>query len=349
MVLSAIGEALLALSSDRLPRRWFVCGGLAVLAAALSLCSVAREAWTLSLGLALAGTASGAACSAAQAELVVRAGPDRALTRWTTFAAAGDVLAPLAVALALAHGESYRTVLAGVAVVLGVQALVAWRSLRAVPATTPAASPESAGADDEDAERPPTRELVHGARNPRLWLWLAAASLCTLLDELAAALAALHLRADLGSTEAAAAASLTVFSLGALAGAALTDALVARFSWRTLLGISGVAAALAIGGFLVSSSAITATIALGVLGAAVAPHYPLTKARAYEAAPGRPGLVNALAQVFVVVDVGAPLLLGWIADARGLSVAFACLLLQPVALAALALIARERPRDPASG
>ena len=85
-----------------------------------------------------------------------------------------------------------------------------------------------------------------------------------------------------------------------------------------------------------SSSALVVGTALIVLGAAAALHYPLSKARAYAAAPESPGLVNAMAQVFVIIDIAAPLAVGALADARGLSVALASLILQPLVVGILA-------------
>jgi hypothetical protein len=85
-----------------------------------------------------------------------------------------------------------------------------------------------------------------------------------------------------------------------------------------------------------------------VVGVTSAPHHPLSMARAYEELPDHPGTVQAMGQLFVVVDVGAPLLLGAIADRFGLGVAIGCLVVQPVVVAVLAarLGHRARPQVP---
>src|SRR6185295_4129309 len=118
------------LLSDRVERRRLLAGGLGVLSASLALCALSEHGWSLSLGLALAGAASGVACGAAQAEIVT-ARPEhaeRALNRWAAFAAAGDVLAPLLVAAVAYGGGSHRVALALIAAVTGVHACSAWRT-----------------------------------------------------------------------------------------------------------------------------------------------------------------------------------------------------------------------------
>ena len=83
---------------------------------------------------------------------------------------------------------------------------------------------------------------------------------------------------------------------------------------------------------------------LALLGASAAPHFALIQAAAYEAVPGRPGLVNAAAQVFFAVEIALPLLAGLVAARYGLDVALACLALQPasVLVAAVTLLDRKR-------
>jgi fucose permease len=154
---------------------------------------------------------------------------------------------------------------------------------------------------------------------------LFAAAMCTLLDEIAVALVALRMTRDLGANEALTAASLTAFSLGSLAGAVATDRMVTRTSVRAVLGVSALASAASLALVIAARSPLQAVAALFVLGASAAPHYPLLKAAAYDAVPGRPGLVNAAAQVFVVLDVSLPLALGMVAAQSGLGAALACL------------------------
>ncbi|HEU4532763.1 MAG TPA: MFS transporter, partial [Polyangiaceae bacterium] len=291
--------------------------------------------------LAIAGAASGAACGAAQAELIAehKGAADKAMSRWTLFAAAGDVVTPLAVAATLAAGVSYRGALVAIALAIALQgAAVARRG---------GAGGEAAGEEDEPSA--PLREaLARGRNHGRLWAWLLGAAFCTLLDEIVAALASLRLRADLGASEAWAAACIAAFSAGSVAGAFATDRYVERVAPRAILLGSAAACAASLALVLLAPSPALAAIALVPLGASAAPHYALAKARAYEAVPDRPGLVNAAAQAFVVLDLGAPLALGLVADRWGLRAAIACLLAQPIVIFALTLLL-ERRREGATG
>ena len=107
---------------------------------------------------------------------------------------------------------------------------------------------------------------------------------------------------------------------------------------------SALAALVALGVFATTRSPVLAASALFVIGVAAAPHYPLAQAAAYELVPGRPGLVNALAQLFVVVDLVVPLAVGAVAERFGLGAAILTLALQPVVIVAAALTLVRRPR-----
>jgi FSR family fosmidomycin resistance protein-like MFS transporter len=322
MLLGSLIEAPIAAASDRLSRRHLLAGSLAALVLALCLCAAAQSPWLLSIALGIAGGASGVACTLAEAEIVAQARGqvERAMSRWTAAGAVGDLLAPLVVWCALHVGGSYKTALIAVASLLGLQA---WLVLS-----------QPAGALAEAAvplAQPPLLEsLQRTARTPRLWLLLAVAALCTLLDEVLVALAALHLH-ERGFSEAEAASSMSALALGGLAGALLCDRLLVTRSAHVLLLLSALASLVALGAFITASQPWWQLLALAALGAAAVPQWALVQAAAYQAAPGLPGLVNALAQVFVFVEVLAPLAVGLLAAHYGTAVALACLALQPLA------------------
>jgi MFS family permease len=332
-VLSSGIDAALALLSDRVARRGFVAAALGALSASLVLSALAQGPWLLSGGLALAGAASGAACGGAQAELLSLhpGSPDRAMTRWTLFASVGDVIAPLFVSALLASGFSYRTAFVAIAVLIGVQAVIIARS--------PISKGEGTD-DDEAATIDCADDRRRWLREPWLWAWLFGAAICSLLDELVAAMAALRIR-HLGASEAVATACITAFSVGSVLGALATDFVLSHLPPRRVLVVS---ALVSIAMLLVVAWAPAPLLLIGamiLLGVAAEPHYPLAKARAYETLPRSPGLVNAVAQVFIVIDIVAPLAVGAVADQHGLQAALACLLVQPVVILTLA-VARGR-------
>ncbi len=337
MLAASLIEMPIALGSDRLPRRWLLAGGLGGLAVSLGLAAIAPSAWLLAAALSLAGAASGVACGAAQAELVTRhpGGVHSAMHRWIAYSAAGDALTPLFVAVAYWAGGTHRSALLVVAVILGLQAIA---TFFAAPPTETAAMLD----DDDEPVMPLRAALASAARKPRLWLFLFAASACTLLDEVVVALAALRLHDDLGWSEGLVAMALCGCSTGGVVGALVSDRLLRHTTPRVLMIGSALGSITFLGAFIAAQSAPGAALALFCLGMTAALHYPLVKAAAFELAPGQPGLVNALAQTFVVVEVVLPLSIGVIASAFGLSLALAALALEPLVLIAVALTWRQR-------
>jgi fucose permease len=188
--------------------------------------------------------------------------------------------------------------------------------------------------------------LRDGAQNRRLWLWLFGAALCTLLDEIVVALTTLHLSRDLRVPQAHAAGYAAALSLGGVIGAFIAERALARMSsTRVLVSCAGVCT-LGLGVLLALDSVRWMLPVLLVVGMSAAPQYALLQARAFAAVPGRPGVVNALSEVFVVLDILAPVALGVIADRFGLELALDCLLMQPLCVLGLVLLCREHPRRP---
>lgn len=360
MLGSSVLEAALALVADRYPRRRVTGLGLVAMSLALVLCALATAGAGLALGLALAGAASGVACAAAQGELVTAnpAGGARAMTRWVLFGSIGDVLTPVLVALMLTAGGSYRSAFIAAAAVAFVQgaSLIGGGVKRAEAdgtdaaraAATPAAAADAGAgaADEEGLERedadavPLVVALREGVRNGPLWRWLVAAGLCTFLDEIVVAFAALYAERDLGASSAVAVACVTGVSAGAVLGASITDRLLGTVAPDRVLMGSTWATLLTLGAVVLAPSPAWLALALVGLGASAAPQYALAKAKAYAASPGRPGVVNALAQAFVVIDIAGPLTLGVLADRFGVAVALGCLAVQPLGMLALLLRAR---------
>jgi len=336
LVAAAAIEAGIALLSDVWGRARLVVLGEGVLAASLFFTASARTPEGLALGLALAGAASGVSCGAAQALLVASSagGADRAMVRWSLYSAVGDVVAPVITGAAISLGHSYRGALEAVAAAASLQCAVsAWLLVGGQPVRQPATDSEGPG-------EPLGVALARAIRLPRLWAWLFAAASCTLLDELVIALAALRLERAENTGAAVATAAAVAFSVGAVVGSAVTDRIVERISAPRVLATSAALCALSLAAFLTTASASASCAALLVVGVTCAPHHPLAMARAYGELPENPGTVQAVGQIFVAVDVVAPLALGVVADRFGLDVAIGCLLVQPAVILIACLLLR---------
>ncbi len=312
--------------------------------AALLVEAAARGPLGLALGVTLYGPCAGLALGLAEG-LLVDAAPDRVertMARLTLLGAAGDIAAPLCLALG-AVASSTSAALVGVAALHVVAALPLWRAARrarGAHAAEPGDAGDGAGAAAADAAGggpAGLRGLVREALGNRAMLaWLVVTALCVLLDEPLTALAGLFSVERFGSATLV----LAALSTGAAAGAVVVERLLGRF---TAAAVIVAASALGAGGVLglVACARVEAAAAWAfATGLGAAALYPLSKAQAYRCAPGRAALVNAAGQAFNVVDVAAPVLLALVADRFGVPAALACLLAQPVACTAMALVSR---------
>jgi MFS family permease len=148
----------------------------------------------------------------------------------------------------------------------------------------------------------------------------------------------LRLTREQGVGEALAAAAAVAFAAGSVLGSAVTDRLVARYGRRRVLIASAALCATALIANSEMEAAIASCLALFVVGLLAAPHHALAQASAYEELPGNPGTVQAVAQLFVLVDILAPLAFGFIADRCGLREAILCLILQPLVVGSCAML-----------
>jgi predicted MFS family arabinose efflux permease len=317
-------EPALFLLADRHPRRPFVVGGLAAMAAAAGLAAVAPSAYVLAAALSISAVASGVGVALSQATLA-DAHPhdrDRMMTRWAMLGWAGGLAAPAILAGLAAVGLGWRTafVIAGV--------------VTAALAIALARAPFPAAGDDagDEPREPLLAALGAAVRNRRLVLWLAGCWLCNLLDDILVVFATIHLRDDLGAGVLARSAALAGFIVGGAIGLAVTDRLLRTMPPVRVLAGSAAACTVAYAGWLIAGSVWGATIALAVVGLAAAPLYPIAIAQAYAAAPGRSGAVNAAGHLFTPLGLALPWLLGWLADTAGPVAALAVLAAQPIGL-----------------
>jgi MFS family permease len=323
-------EAPVFVLAERWPRKPLVVCGLALLGASLVAAGLAPGAVALAAALALASPASGIGVNAAQATLV-DAQPEqreRVLARWAIAGALGDLAAPALFAglAALSLGWREAFVVTGLVVFAYALALLPFRF------------PSGGGGEvDEETEEVPLREALRGAlRNRPLLGWLVGVSLCGMLDEVLVAFAALHLEAGLGASLAERGLALGGLSAGGLVGLVVSERLLRRLDPLRLLRWSSALCSVCFAAWLCAASVAASGALLALVGCFASPLYPIAKAQAYRALPGRSGLVVAGSQLLAPLELVAPLALGLVADAVGLRLALALLLLQPAGLFLLA-------------
>ncbi len=315
-------EPIVFLAADRWPRRWFLRGGLAAMAAAAFAAAMAPGPWSLSIAMSIGAVASGTAVALAQATLVDRhpGARERVMVRWMLFGLLGGLGGPVLLA-----GLDWRAAFAAVGALLAAWCAITWRvRVDAAPDEEEAAAADPAGGG--------------------LWRWLAATALCSLLDDILVLFASLHLRDDLGADAGERAIVLAAFIAGGAAGVVVADRALTRHRPVRLLAISCIACAIAYTAWLAAPTWWLSALGMLVVGATAAPLYPITVVQAYAALPGRSGAVNAAGHVFTPFHMATPFLLGLLADRAGTLAALACLLAQPLGILALIPWRRCRPR-----
>lgn len=343
----AILEAPLLAWIERFSAR--VVSSAAVLAMGLASLAMAvgSSAWVLALALAAFGPASGSALSVAEGVLIEQRGDtsrERVMARVTLAAALGDLVVPVAIALAQLVELSWRSVLA-LTFVSSVAVSAVHAGSRELERPLPAEDDEEQDADARDDPRDRDGPPAGGfaalraalAHRPLVLLSLAGTAI-GLLDEVLVAFGAVHLAAiSPGETTIAARqAALGALILGGVLGlAALERFLVERHSTRVLAAACLFAASSTLV-LALAADLFVAGGALFALGASSAVLHPLVKARAYASLPGRPMLVNAVAAALVPLDALAPLVLGALALATSPSAAMLALALAPLLVLALA-------------
>lgn len=318
-VFALLVEGPILIACERFPRERVLGLGLLLMGVSLLGCALAPNLLWFGAAFALYSPASGIACSIAQAALM-DADPERREQRMTEWAVAGwigDLGGPALLWLSDVAGFGYRGAFVAMGVLL---AFAAWAFSR---------RPFSAEGEDEDEDELPLRETLRLlARQRLLFLWLSAVALCSLLDEIVAALIGVRV-APLGTSSVAT--SLVAFTLGGIVGLLPMNALLRRMSGVRVLVLSCLGCAVVYVAWL-ALPLWTSVPLLFVLGALTAPHYPLTQAQAYQALPERSTLVAAAGQPFMLVDIVLPLVVGFVADQAGVLWALLLLVAQPLGI-----------------
>ncbi len=326
-------EPVLFLLADRHPRRWFVVGGLAAMAASALVAAAAPGPTWLTVAVSVAAVASGCGVGLAQSTLC-DANPqarEQVMTRWALLGELGDLAAPALFALLAAASLGWRTGYLIVGLLAGLLACLIAR--RRFPAHL---------RDPDEEEVGLLAALGVALRTRSLMFWLAGTTLCDLLDEILVVFAAIRLRDDFAAGAVARSIAIAVLVAAGALGLLIAERLLRRVAPVRLLGLCAAACAICYALWLAAPDLITATAALALVGLTATPLYPIAAAQAYAALPGRSGAVQAAGHIFTPLSLALPWLLGWIADQAGATAALAMLIAQPVGLAILALVAGRR-------
>ena len=332
---SLLIEPALNLLADRGSKRPLIASGMFAMILAFVLLGLAATYPLLLLGFVVFYPATGAAVGLSQAALVdVRpADAPRAMARWTLLSGIGDLLSPLAVSLLLALGQGWPAICAlGGSVWLAILLLFLRQRFtqRQQSAETPVAG------EEEPTHVGIVAGLRLALRNIALLRWVAVNLLCTMLDEIFLAFAALYLHDRLHASPDAVSLTILAGTIGGLLSLVVFERLLPRMEgsrllpWLALLTLAAVAA------FLLAPGLQFAAPALFLVDFGAACWYPIAQAAAYDCMPGRTGTVQTVIALAAPFEIALPGVVGILSARYGITAGVAFLGLAPLGVLLLA-------------
>lgn len=318
-------EPIINLMSDRGSKRWWILGGLFILAADYALAGNARSFGWLLFVFIVMYPAIGTAVGLAEAALIDAAPGDgtRTMTRWTLMSSIGDLLSPLLISAFVGLGMGW-SALCWLATGLW---LVAAALIWSQPFPRPTALLDS---DEDSVSVGMLAGLRKALQDPLLLRWAVLSILPTMLDEVFVGFSALYLHDVLHVSEVVIGMVIVVQMIGGFLGLIVIDRLVGRIApqrllvWLALLTLLGVVA------FLTVHSIWLAACALFVISLGASGLYPIAQAEAYARQPGRSGTVRAVIGLGMPFEVVLPGIVGLVAGRFGLLAGIGLLGLAPL-------------------
>jgi fucose permease len=315
---AAIVEPFSAAAIDVVRRRPLLVWGALGWAVSLLLVAGAPSYGWLLLAFVVAGAASGPLAHTTDV-LLVEMHPraeERIGARQTMLDTGGALLAPAAVAAAGWIGADPRIALVGSGVgILGYAVLLAGTSMPGPVAVATATATEALGPLRQSFRQ--IREnigVVLRDREARLWL---LALFGDALIEVPALFEPVWLGGDIGASQSLVAVHVAVEMAASLVGLALLDRWLRRHDARTILVASSVAHLVIYPLWLAVPGIVAKTVVVVPLAITIAPVWPLARARALAALPGRGGAVLAVTSLYGVLPLAAAF--GWVSARVGLA------------------------------
>lgn len=308
-------DPVINLLSNRTSKRYWILGGLLILAVSFALAASTHSFIVLLLIFAFIYPANGAAVELSEATLIDVAPQDatRTMTRWTAMSSIGDLLSPLTVAaiVALPLRLSAWTVLCWLGATLWLSAaFILW----------PQRFPRIGHMSEDADSTPPTstlaslREALH---NPLLLRWSILTLIPSMMDEIFLGFAALYLHDVLHASQTVISFVITIHLSGGLLGLLALDRLLKHIAPQRLFLCLVLVALAGIIGFLSTRSIWIAALSLFVISLGTAGWYPIAKAAAYAQLPGQSGTVRVVVGLGMPFEIALPGIVGFIAGRFG--------------------------------
>jgi predicted MFS family arabinose efflux permease len=195
----------------------------------------------------------------------------------------------------------------------------------------------------DEGAAPPSVHATHRAGRCRVVMLLClVAGASFLVEGVAVEWSAVFLRESVGADASAAGLGVVAFSAGMAASRFLGDRIVARVGQSAVVRVGATCAFVALCVMLLAHRSAPSVVAFGLVGLGLGPVVPLTfRSAGSMDRPGHPGALPIVVTAGYVGSIVGPLLVGFIADAAGLRVAF----LVPVVACAVAIVGASAARD----
>lgn len=324
-LVAVITEPLIGLLGDTRHRRLLVMGGIGATAAGLAIFGAAQSYGVVLAALCVMFPASGAYVNLAQATLIDRDATraEQTMARWTLLGEIGVTIAPLIATIIFALGHSWRGAYFTLAVIAGAFAIVLISQR----------FDQHTGADSAATSlRSLVRSLLGALRHRALLKWIVLAELADFMLDKLLEVTGLYFRDVAGVSLAGASAAVAVSTIAGLIGSLVIVPLLDRVGGLRVVRQSAVVVLIAYVAFLIVPSVEVKYALIALISFSTASWFAVLRAKAFEVLPGQSGLVVAVTSLANVSSLFVPVLLGGLADALGLPVAMALLLIGPVAL-----------------
>jgi FSR family fosmidomycin resistance protein-like MFS transporter len=294
--------------------------------------ALAADFWMLLAAFAVGAPAYSAFVSLAQIELMDMNGDrhEQSMARWVLAGSLGVTIGPLLMGASVTAGIGWRPIF----VLLATAALAL---------TFAATKLDHARPTESTPTKDTARAALKAVRNRAVRKWIVVLEAADLMVDVLFGFLALYFVDVIGATPAQAGLAVAAFSAGGIAGSALILPLVARVDGSTYLRTSAVTATFTFIAMLMIEELAVGIVCSALIGILTAGWYSIPKARLFSTMPGRSGTVVAIYEAASLVGGQAPLALGALGGALGLSNALWFLLLGPAAI--LVLVPRARPRS----
>ena len=331
LFVAIIVEPLVGLYFDDRQRRRLMVFGCLIFGVGLFIQGLSAAFWMFLIGASLQAPASGVFVNLAQASLMDHEPKRREnnMALWTFSGSLAVVVGPLTLTAVIALGSSWRTlfIAAGVISIL----VAVW--LARLPSNKAMRS-----ADDEEDDEPQlsfkeSLQIVGRLlKQAIVWRWLILLQLSDFMLDILFGLLALYMVDVVGVTQAQAGFAIAIWTGVGLIGDFLLIPLLERVRGLTYLRWSALIILILYPLFLTIELYWLKLVLLGVIGLFNAGWYAILQGNLYDSLGKNSGSILVIGNVTGVIGASIPLLLGFIAEAFGLTIAMWSLIVSPALL-----------------